>query len=419
MILKLSVRELIRKKLQTLLMLIVCTAAMYTILSSLTNALSVIYQKKIFEENISADTEKVLHLDYSQTDENPEFAQVIQNYLEYIKSLSGVQSVCQFDASGMYFEELENMPSYIQINKNLLKGQKYENYPAISQLLSVDEDMLNFVKGGLTEYSLTKSGFPPVYPSEVFKDILPVGAILTNKRTKDKYEVAGYIPKGAQWVEEDDLIRFPMVSLDGWFMAPFTQQSKNDILTQLSCLHNTYIFLTDSADAQYIKQQIFTYPAEHNFAAKAVCLSDEYSQYSLETQNYTKMQIIIAVFICITAVSCVVCIFTTNALIKKSDYGILTANGFTLSDVIQIITLEIFLLIFCSGTSAWILKLWEFNKSEDIFKNVLITAHIRYTLPVFITLSVVLTFICAIIPAVKICRYKPYTLIGENTNGIN
>lgn len=81
----------------------------------------------------------------------------------------------------------------------------------------------------------------------------------------------GYIPKGAVWVEEDDLIRFPVVSLDGWFLAPFSGQSRSDIMTQLSCLHNTYVFLADGADTGLIREQIAAYPRQHGFAASAGC----------------------------------------------------------------------------------------------------------------------------------------------------
>ena len=43
----------------------------------------------------------------------------------------------------------------------------------------------------------------PLYISEIFKDILSEGQILTDERTGDQYEIVGYIPTGAKWVEED------------------------------------------------------------------------------------------------------------------------------------------------------------------------------------------------------------------------
>ena len=203
-LLRLSIKEIRKKKFFSILILLVCVIAMQTVLSAITNATSAAYQQKIFESNIGVDMEQVLHLGLPITEESPEFANVIRQYLDYIKELPGVQAVGQFDATGMYFSELENMDEYRAINGELLKGQKYENYPGISQLLSIDEEMLSFIKGGITEYATTTSGLLPLYVSEIFKDILSEGQILTDERTGDQYEIVGYIPTGAKWVEEDD-----------------------------------------------------------------------------------------------------------------------------------------------------------------------------------------------------------------------
>jgi hypothetical protein len=415
----LSLKEIRKKKLFTLLMLLVCVIAMQTILSAVTNAASCFYQKKIFESGIGVDMGEVLHLNYRQTEENPEFAQTIRQYLDYIRKIPGVKTVGQFDAAGMYFSELETNEEYQALNGKLLAGKKYENHPAITQLLSVDEEMLTFVKNGITEYADAPSGFLPLYASEVFQDILPPGTVLTDQRTGDKYEITGYIPKDAQWVEEDDLIRFPMFSLRGWFIAPFTEQSRSDIMTQLSMLHNTYVLLSDHADIADIQTQISEYSIRHGFEASAVLLSEEYETYRLETKTYTNRQIILAIFISVMAVSSIAAVFTTNTLLKKKRYGVLIANGFTRSDIAAEISAEIFMILFTSGALSWVLKWIEFKRSADLFQGVLLTAHLRYTLPLCSALAVILTGISAWIPITQVFRYQPSELIGGNDNGID
>ena len=111
-LLRLSIKEIRKKKFFSFLILLVCVIAMQTVLSAITNATSAAYQQKIFENNMGVDMEQVLHLDYQYTEESPEFANVIRQYLDYIKELPGVQAVGQFDATGMYFSELENMDEY-------------------------------------------------------------------------------------------------------------------------------------------------------------------------------------------------------------------------------------------------------------------------------------------------------------------
>lgn len=289
-ILRLALTGLFRKKFYTLLLFAVCFAAMQTVLSGITGAAGFFCQKKIFEASVSVELDRVLHLDYQYTEESPEFAGVIRQYLDYIGTRPGVAAVGQFDAEGVYFSELKDLEAYKSVNGALLKGQKYEDYPGISRLLHADAAMLPFVEGGVTGYADPGNGSLPLYVSEVFREILPIGQTLTEERTGERYEVMGYIPKGAVWMEEDDLIRFPVVSLDGWFLAPFSGQSRSDIMTQLSCLHNTYVFLADGADTGLIREQIAAYPRQHGFAASARLLSEEYGDYQAETGAFTTRQ---------------------------------------------------------------------------------------------------------------------------------
>ena len=416
-ILKLAVREIRKKKFFALLMFVVCLIAMHTILSSITNATSAFHQQKIFEDCIGYDMKEVLHLDYQYTEEHQDFAGVLSEYRDYIGGLPGVEAVGRFDATGIYFSELKTSEAYREVNTEIVKDGKYADHADITQLLCVDESILSFVDVGISEYADTKNGFLPIYASEVFREIIPIGMILTDVRTGDKYEVCGYISKGSRWVEEDDLIRFPMVSIDGWFIAPFTNSSEKDIMTQLSCLHNTYVLTTTDGDIDFIKQAISEYPPTHGFEATAYTLAEEYEAYCMETEVFTTRQIALAVFISIMAVSSIIAVFTTNTLLKRKQYGVLIANGFTQNDIAVGIAAEIAVIVFPSAWIAWMIKWMEFRRSTDLFRDILLTAHIHYTLPICCLIAVLLVAVAALIPAIKVFRYQPCELLGGNTNG--
>ena len=264
-ILKLSLKELKKKKFFSFLMLVVCTVAMHTVISSITNAASTTYQQMIFENNMGYELDTVLHLDYQYTEETSEFTEVLAQYRAYISSLNGVKAVGMLDVAGTYFSELNDSADYQMINAGIVAGSIYENYPAQAQLLCVDESLLGLVAGGISAYSQSSDGRLPIYASELFKRVLPMGMTLTDDRTGAQYEILGYVPTGSKWIDENDLIRFPMVSMDGWFIAPFTTENEADIMTQLSCLHNTYILLSENSDVVYLKQAITSYPEQHGF----------------------------------------------------------------------------------------------------------------------------------------------------------
>ena len=415
-ILRLALTGLFRKRFYSLLLLAVCFSAMQTVLSGITGAAGFFCQQKIFEASVSVELDRVLHLDYQDTEESPEFAGVIRQYLDYIGTLPGVAAVGQFDAEGVYFSELKDLEAYKSVNGELLKGQKYEDYPGISQLLHADAAMLPFVEGGVTGYADPGNGSLPLYVSEVFREILPIGQTLTEERTGERYEVIGYIPKGSVWVEEDDLIRFPVVSLDGWFLAPFSGQSRSDIMTQLSCLHNTYVFLADGADTGLIREQIAAYPRQHGFAASSRLLSEEYGDYQAETGAFTTRQVLLAGFITVMAGSSVTAVFAVSALLKRQQYGIWMACGFSRSAVAAEILLELFIVLLGAGLLAWGVQWVGLMRSTDLFRGVLLKAHTGCTLPACILLAVLITGMGALIPLNRLFHTSPGELIKGGTD---
>ena len=414
---KLALIEIRKKKFYTILTFVVCLLAMYMIVGSITTVTSSAYQKKILERNLGCDMAKVLHLRYQRNEETQEFVDVLARYREYISGLSGVVSVGQFDATGMYFSELKESKHYRSVNENIVKGGRYAKHTDITQLLRVYESLLSLVKGGISEYAETQTGNLPIYASEVFREVMPVGMLLTDEQTDEVYEVAGYFAKGSKWVDENDLIRFPLDSLDGRCIAPWSEKSKSDIMIQLSGLHNTYVMLEEDADIEWLKQQIHDYSVQHGFETSADTLAEEYEEYRVETMAFTKRNIGLAVFLSAMAVSFVIAVFTTNVLLKQKQYGVFIANGFSLKDVASCIAVEISIIISCSILLAWGAKLAEFLAGKDLFRDVLLTAHIRFTLPICLAIGVLLVIMATVIPAIKIFQYQPCELTGGDTNG--
>lgn len=409
---RLATKELCKKKVFTLLMFFVCLMAMHLVITASTNAFGALCQQREFEKSIALDMERVLHFYYDETKETDEFAKTLRVFRQEVQTFPGVSRVERFDLTGMYFSELRNSDGYKQVNSEIVKGGKYEAHPDIARLLRADEGILPLVRGGISEYEDWEYGVMPVYVSKVFEEVLPIGKILTDEYTGERYEVSGYFAKGSKWVEENDLIRFPMVSMDGWFVAPFSKESEKDIMTQLSCLHNTYLLLSADADIDRLKVEISKCAEKYGFAVRTVVLAEEYQGYCLETKALTGRQIRLAIFLMTMAVSSVVAVFTTNALLKRRQYGILMASGWSLGKIIVAASTEIAILVFASAALSWVAKLVILLRSTDLFREILLLAHIRYTLPITALAATGIVCFATLIPALKIRGYNPATLIG-------
>ncbi len=320
------------------------------------------------------------------------FSEMIQSFPPLILAMVIAAAMGPSIVNSVFAMAIIWWPNYARLTRSIVISVKENDYVTASRLMGASRVRI------------------------LFREILPIGQTLTEERTGERYEVMGYIPKGSVWVEEDDLIRFPVVSLDGWFLAPFSGESRSDIMTQLSCLHNTYVFLADGADTGLIREQIAAYPRQHGFAASSRLLSEEYGDYQAETRAFTTRHVLLAGFITVMAVSSVTAVFAVSALLKRQQYGIWMACGFSRSAVAAEILLELFMVLLGAGLLAWGVQGGGLMRSTDLFRGVLLRAHTGCTLPACILLAVLITGMGALIPLNRLFRTSPGELIKGGTD---
>ena len=409
---KLAIRELRNNPLWSILGLIICFICFNTVFTSLTNIGASVYQRKEFEENINIDLNNINHLYFNNIEENEDYIARVNSFIKEIKDR---YAVGRYDQTGEYFLEIKDNDKYININQKILNitGSKYNKKPDISRVMYVDEEIFNIIKGINIEYD-SDGKYTPIYVSESFKEIIPSGTLLTSQIRKEQFEVCGYIDNNLSFFNENDVIRFPLISLDGYFIAPLPESYDIDIMSTLSTLHNVYVI----SDVD-IREELKAAASEYNLDIEVILLSEEYSQYKDEEEYFVKAQAVLAVFISIMALSSLISIFSADTLLKKRDYGIYLSNGYSRFDVLRIIFNKIMIIVFSSIIISYSNKYINLLRSDSVsirlFKNILIKSYIYYSLPMGILLALVIVIISVIIPAVKIFSFEPHELIsGEN-----
>ena len=409
---KLAIRELRNNPLWSILGLIICFICFNTVFASLTNIGASVYQRKEFEENINIDLNNINHLYFNNIEENEDYIARVNSFIKEIKDR---YAVGRYDQTGEYFLEIKDNDKYININQKILNitGSKYNKKPDISRVMYVDEEIFNIIKGINIEYD-SDGKYTPIYVSESFKEIIPLGTSLTSQIRKEQFEVCGYIDNNLSFFDENDVIRFPLISLDGYFIAPLPESYDIDIMSTLSTLHN--VFVISDVD---IREELKVAASEYNLDIEVMMLSEEYSQYKDEEEYFVKAQTVLAVFISIMALSSLISIFSADTLLKKRDYGIYLSNGYSRFDVLRIIFNKIMIIVFSSIIKSYSNKYINLLRSDSVsirlFKNILIKSYIYYSLPMGILLALVIVIISVIIPAVKIFSFEPHELIsGEN-----
>lgn len=423
-IIKISLMDMKHSKFFMILMMIVCLVSFLTILSSVTAISSSLYQRKEFEEYIGYDIERVLHLRFNKTSEDEIFIDKYNCFLSYVDNDENIKKWGRYDQTGVYFRELEGIDECSLINKKILKksASKYLKHTAISRVMYMDEEAQSLISD--LNLSFENREELPIYVSEIFKDIIKPNQIMTNKMTDEQFIVKGYIPSDLKFYDENDPIRFPLISLAGYFIAPFPESYNKEIMPLLSTLHNTYLFVENSVDVKTTVSSIQEYASIAGIDLDIFSLQEEFEDYCAEKDYFIKAQFLLALFIFVMVTSCVIAVFTTNTILKKKEYGILLANGYDKSDLIAINFCQMSMLIISSSFIAWVIKLLEFNTSDALstvfFKSVLYKAHLCFSLPLCFAICLLLISVSLLLPMKNILSYEPNELIkGENSNGIN
>ena len=409
-ILILAIKETKKKFLYTLTLILITTVSMLVCLLAVTDFGGFMFQKKSLIDTLHYPMKNILRLQYHSSKETHEFIEAEANFRTALKDTKGVNSIGRFDVTSITFEELKNNGDYQALNKQYLESNR-SRHPEISRMIKVDQSLLSMVDIGVSEYP-DLNGLEPVYVSDMYSDVISKGDRFTDSFSKTKYEVVGYFSTGNKWVSGDDIICYPTVSMDGMFLVPFSEYDNQDVMSSLSCLHNTYILLDTNTDMDRISSFISEIAEDYGLQVTAVPLENELAEYTNEVKQFAVNRFVLAVFIVAMAVCSVVLTFVSHTIMKKKQYGVLLANGYEMKDVTRCIVSEISMIVFSSAALAWLIQFLSLYKKDNLFREIYLLAHGTYGTLSIITIAVVITILSSVLPITKIKKCTPAELIG-------
>lgn len=411
-VLILAFKEMKKKFLYTLTLILITTVSILVCLFAVTDSGGFMFQEKYLMDTLHFPMKNILRLQYHSSEETQEFIETEENFRAAIQDMEGVIGIGRFDVTSIEFEELKNNSDYQELSKDYLESNR-SRHPEISRLIKADQSLLSMVDIGVSEYPAL-DGLEPVYVSEIYSDVISLGDRLTDTFSKTKYEVVGYFPVGSKWVSGDDIIRYPTISMDGMFLVPFSEYDNQDVMSTLSCLHNTYVLVDTNTDIDIngISSAIGEIADCYGLQVTAVPLENELAEYANEMKQFAVNRFVLAIFIVSMTVCSIVLTFVSHTIMKKKQYGVLLANGYEMKDVTLCIVSEICMTVFSSAALAWLIEFLSLYKNDDLFREIYLLAHCTYGSLAIITIAVVITVLSSVLPVVKIKKCTPSELIG-------
>ena len=381
-------------------------------LNAFTNAVSLYTQvdmvKDTFKESM---IDNIYTLKIVNSKDNQ--AETITNIKNFISSLDEEIYTGAFYETGEYFNELETDSEYIRKNQTIYKNTYRENSPEISEVIYVDAQFFNMLNTNITAsmFEISNDEYLPVYVGYEYKNILPLENVLTLSRTNQKYVIKGYI-QNEKWLNNDDFISFAPISLDNKFIIPFSELDKKDNITQESTNGKIFIYLgNNESDKNKYIQEINTYAEENGIKLNITSVNELIDNYKNANQNIINSNIFLAIMVSICAITSIISTISILVLMRKKEYGIKIAFGYTKKKIIFSLITEVITLEFCSAFISYLIIYLKTLNNKSVFNEVYLQTLGSSSIIYMIIMLFLVCLLILILPLIIINHYEPSDLI--------
>ena len=381
-------------------------------LNAFTNAVSLYTQvdmvKDTFKESM---IDNIYTLKIVNSKDNQ--AETITNIKNFISSLDEEIYTGAFYETGEYFNELETNSEYIRKNQTIYKNTYRENSPEISEVIYVDAQLFNMLDTNITAsmFEISNDEYLPVYVGYEYKNILPLETVLTLSRTNQKYVIKGYI-QNEKWLNNDDFISFAPISLENKFIIPFSELDKKDNITQESTNGKIFIYLgNNESDKNKYIQEINTYAEENGIKLNITSVNELIDNYKNANQNIINSNIFLAIMVSICAITSIISTISILVLMRKKEYGIKIAFGYTKKKIIFSLITEVITLEFCSAFISYLIIYLKTLNNKSVFNEVYLQTLGSSSIIYMIIMLFLVCLLILILPLIIINHYEPSDLI--------
>lgn len=418
-----TIRSMNKVRWKIYLVCLVCMCSIFLVDQMATNMFRYVYHNMELGNMLEFGQERTLMLRINYTEETEQYVKRINKLVDYIAHIDGVMAAGSYDETSAYFQELEKNKDYMDVNrvgfKNTFRMEKLGVTEAVYVTPGLEQlCKLELLKGEKDFQNQIKNGIIPILVGYSYREVAPVGTVLTNKETNRKYQVTGILKKGERWYGDVDAVGSDTVCLDYKMIVCRTQdeiQQSEDIMVTLCTISSSYILLEKDADKISVKSSISEKAKELGLSVSAITMREVLNEYAESYKKSLDTSIFMAAIFILFSVISISSATLVSILLEKSEYGIMYANGLSGRDISLKVFFENGYMMFVSVCVAYLLRTYFILKSRyGAFSILLRRIHFRLTLPFVILIALMITVIASILPILILRRMKPVELIGGN-----
>lgn len=404
-------------KIRTLLILTLNTLTFFLALLTLTNSFAFYTQSADVRKLFRYDIDNTYRVDALKIENEDNLGADFEELKAFVNEQE--DAVCgAYDIVGIYFDELTNNPDFIALNKNTYAGTKYERQPMTVKVVYIDTEILQIVNFELTEDDfrpIEKEGelYLPLYAGTDFDGILSVGDTLTTSNVGEKYIVAGFL-ENKKWLDDNDAITMPPVSLNHMFLAQFSELEKQRSVQDLNMIHHSTVGKIFMNCSKSVADEFNARAVEKGIKFNVSSLANFATLWKTNNEEVLRKYLFLAVIVLICSAISIVSTLCVNVLLKKKEYGIKIAFGSTKERIILSLCFEMLFLNIISGAAAFGLSYRSFaGNIIQSYRDIYLRTLCSTSLVCLIGLMMLLTILVLFVPVKLLKRYNPAVLIKE------
>lgn len=421
MFIKSIFKELFKKKLSTMLMLIQIVITIVILVYSYDNIRMLNYPRKQMESILGDNYKDIYQIKVKNSSDSKEFQKSFNEFSSKLKEVSDGNDVGGFHLTNTQFEELENNPEFMDVRSKFTKGTFKELHPESIELYRVDYSIYKLmnikIENGrdLNEEDLNEEDFTdrsdyiiPMIISNNYKDVVKINDILTSRLDNRKYKVVGFFNEKIKWLYNSDPVTNELVSLNDKVITPyFVENSGLDTVIK----SQSYYFINNNKISNStLKNDINTLGKQFNLNVEFSSLEDQISDLNNTNKESIFYSMLISIFFAIVSCSGLSIIMYYSINLRKSELGIRMICGGSINYVKSLVVGEITVIMLVAfGISSVVLS--NLRAKISTSSNLITLFDTKTSIVVFIALFI-FTIISSILPLNKISKLSPKDLIG-------
>jgi len=427
---KIITKSLLNKKIAILFIIIQLTIINIAMYEMITKFNIIDNQKMDLESILQENADNMIDIEFNDLYPDQNFAKKVMKLDQYLNSQDQIEYAGGFSQTDIYIKELENNSKFLEMQKEIYKGSKQEDYIDTPNVMFLDRNMDKFINLDVVEgkkffkddFYLKNGEIVPIILGNKFKGILNIGDKLNaynliGSEQEKVFIVIGFLKENSYSLNSSYFMENKKVNLDNFIIIPFYESNYKSTLDVVSKAGSYFVYAKDKNYIENIKLNLKIKADEIGLNIESKTLNELYKNYKESNNEIHSITTITIVFLFIIIVFSITSTMLISIKKRKHELGIRIVTGASKYNIRKMYLYEIILVTIIANIISLIYIISNSYKNNTDFLihpfNIIQVINMKSLICILI-FTLIIVIVSSFIPLRKIGQLQPKELIGGN-----